>query len=137
MSTATTPTTAADLTPLEVPGPVTRVPSRERLRELTTTPDRRVVFRGVGWSFYEKPVDSVPEGANLHVDFDGKDLEIMAIGPDHDDVKFLLAENSVGARSRLIQAEGSLAIRSFKSLIAASFEEEGSTSDSSSSSENS
>jgi Uma2 family endonuclease len=83
MSTVTTPTTAADLTPFEVPGPVTRVPSLEELRRLTEIPDRRVVFRGVDWAFYEKLVDSVPEGANLHVDFDGKDLEIVSHGPWH------------------------------------------------------
>ena len=92
MSTATTPITTPDLAPFEVPGPVTRVPSLAECRRLTDVPDRRVVFRGVDWSFYEKLVDSVPEGANLHVDFDGRDLEIMAIGPDHDDVKFLLGE---------------------------------------------
>jgi Uma2 family endonuclease len=91
MSTATTPTTAADLTPLEVPGLVTRVPSLEKLRGLTAIPDRRVVFRGVDWSFYEKLVDSVPEGANLHVDFDGKDLEIVSHGPWHAIVQSSLA----------------------------------------------
>jgi Uma2 family endonuclease len=92
MSTATTPITTPDLSPFEVPGPVTRVPPLEKLRELTAIPDRRVVFRGVGWSFYEKLVDSIPETSNIHVDYDGRDLEIMAIGPDHDDVKFLLGE---------------------------------------------
>ena len=84
MSTATTPTTAADLTPFEVPGPVTRVPSLDELRRLTAIPDRRVVYRGVDWAFYEKLVESVPEGANLHVDFDGKDLEILSKGLRHE-----------------------------------------------------
>jgi len=36
-------------------------------------------------------VDSIPEGANLHVDYDGKDLEIMALSPFHDGVKKRLA----------------------------------------------
>src|SRR6516162_9892994 len=90
MSTATTPTTVADLTPFEVPGPVTRVPSLERLRELTAVPDRRVVFRGVDWDFYEKLVDSVPEGSNIHVDYDGRDLEVMAKGREHEISKRLL-----------------------------------------------
>jgi Uma2 family endonuclease len=87
MSTATTPTTPADLTPFEVPGPVTRVPSLDELRHLTAVPDRRVVFRGVDWAFYEELVDSVPEGANLHVDFDGKDLEIISKGIRHERIR--------------------------------------------------
>ena len=36
MGTATTPTTAAVPSPLEVPGPVTRVPSLDELYRLTT-----------------------------------------------------------------------------------------------------
>jgi Uma2 family endonuclease len=83
MSAATTPITPLDPTPFEVPGPVTRVPPLEELRRLTAVPDRRVVFRNVDWDFYEKLVDSVPEGANLHVDFDGIDLEIVSHGPWH------------------------------------------------------
>jgi len=87
MSTATTPTTAAIPSPLEVPGPVTRIPSLDELRRLTSVPDRRVVFRGVDWVFYEHLVDLIPESSNIHVDYDGKDLEIMGNGPNHEDVK--------------------------------------------------
>ena len=60
-------------------------PSLDELRRLTEVPDRRVVFRGVDWSFYEKLVDSIPEGSNIHVNYDGRDLEIMAKGSDHED----------------------------------------------------
>jgi hypothetical protein len=86
MSTATnhSPTTIGPL-PLEVPGPVTRVPSLDELAELTSVPDQRVVFRGVEWPFYEQLVDSIPEASNIHVDYDGKDLEIMGNGPDRGD----------------------------------------------------
>ena len=76
MSTATTHTTTAP-PPLEVPGPVTRVPSLDDLQRLTSIPDRRVVFRGVDWAFYDRLVDSIPERSNIHVDYDGKDLEVM------------------------------------------------------------
>ena len=38
------------------------------------------MFRGVDWAFYERLVDSIPEGSSIHVDYDGKDLEIMARG---------------------------------------------------------
>jgi Uma2 family endonuclease len=58
---------------------------------MTSEPDCRCVIRGVGWSFYEQLVDSIPEGANLHVDYDGKDLEIMSLSPFHDVVKKTMA----------------------------------------------
>jgi Uma2 family endonuclease len=88
MSTATTPTSPAAPTPLEMPGgPVARVPSLDELYRLTEVPDRRVVFRGVDWDFYEELVDSLPEGSNIHADYDGRDIEIMGNGPDHEDVK--------------------------------------------------
>ena len=41
--------------------------------------------------FYERLVDSIPEGANIHVDFDGKDVEILSQSPLHDGVKKRLA----------------------------------------------
>ena len=62
---------------LEIAGPVTRVPSLEELERLTAIPDRRVVYRGVDWAFYDRLVDSIPESSNIHVDYDGKDLEVM------------------------------------------------------------
>jgi Uma2 family endonuclease len=92
VSTATTHTTPAAPAPLEIPGPVAHVPSLDKLRRLTDVPDRRVVFRGVDWAFYEQLMDSIPEGSNIHVDFDGRDLEVMAIGPDHEDLKYSLGQ---------------------------------------------
>jgi Uma2 family endonuclease len=91
MSTATTthPTTAVP-PPLEFSGPVATVPSLEEIERLTAIPDRRVVFRGVDWSFYERLVDCIPEGSNIHVDYDGRDLEAMANGPTHEDAKHSL-----------------------------------------------
>jgi Uma2 family endonuclease len=63
------------------------VPSLNELYQMTSQPDHRVVIRGVEWAFYEQLVDSIPEGANLHVDYDGKDLEIMSPSPLHDGFK--------------------------------------------------
>ncbi len=92
MSTATTQPSTTAPPPFEVPGPVTRVPSLEELERLTEVPDRRVVFRGVDWSFYDRLVDSIPEGSNIHVDYDGKDLEVMGNGPNHEDVADALGD---------------------------------------------
>jgi Uma2 family endonuclease len=110
MSTATTPTTAADLTPFEVPGPMTRVPSLDELRRLTDIPDRRVVFRGVNWAFYERLVDSIPEWCHIHVDYDGRDLEIMALGVDHEGVK-----GSLGYFVRVVAAALGISCKSMGS----------------------
>ena len=50
----------------------------------------RVVFRGVDWAFYDQLVESIPESSNIHVDYDGKDLEVMSTGQKHDRIKKLL-----------------------------------------------
>jgi Uma2 family endonuclease len=70
--------------PLEIPGPVARVPSLEEVNRLTEVPDRRVVYRGVDWAFYERLVDSIPARSHIHVDYDGRDLELMSLGPKHE-----------------------------------------------------
>jgi hypothetical protein len=83
MSTITTPPSAFT--------PKPRVPTLDELRELTSEPERRVVIRDVDWAFYEQLVESIPEGSSIHVDYDGKDVEIvMAISYSHDETKELL-----------------------------------------------
>jgi Uma2 family endonuclease len=89
MSSVTTP-------PAVIPSPspdvsARSVPSLNELYAWTSEPDRRVVIRDVDWAFYEQLVASIPEGANLHVDYDGNDLEIMSVSPIHDVVKKTLA----------------------------------------------
>jgi Uma2 family endonuclease len=71
--------------------PPRSIPTLEQLDEWTSVPDERIVIRGVDWAFYEQLVDSIPEGANIHVDYDGKDVEIMSLSPLHDGVKKRLA----------------------------------------------
>src|SRR5262249_3766354 len=69
------------------------VPSLEELRQWTAEPDERVVIRGVDWAFYEQVVESIPEGVHIHVDYDGKDLEVMSpTSPSHDDTKTLFGQ---------------------------------------------
>jgi Uma2 family endonuclease len=85
MSTAMTthPTTAVP-PPLVFSGPVATVPTLDEIERLTAVPERRVVYRGVDWTFYNELVDSIPETSAIHVDYDGKDLEVMAKGWEHD-----------------------------------------------------
>ncbi len=84
MSTTTDHATTPAPLALEVPVPITRVPALDELEQLTSVPDQRVVFRGVDWAFYEQLVDSIPETSNIHVDYDGKDLEVMGKSGKHE-----------------------------------------------------
>jgi Uma2 family endonuclease len=90
MSSATTDP-AVSSSPPTLESPQT-IPTLEQLYRWTSEPDRRVVIRDVEWTFYEQLVDSIPEGANIHVDFDGKDLEIMSLSPLHDGEKKLFGQ---------------------------------------------
>jgi Uma2 family endonuclease len=78
--------------PVEFMGPFAQVPPLHELERLTEVPDRRVVFRGVDWAFYDKLVDSIPETSNIHVDFDGKDVEVMGKRRRHENARRLLRQ---------------------------------------------
>jgi len=75
---------------------------------MTFVPDERYVIQDVDWAFYEQLVDSIPERANIHVDYDGKDLEIMSKGANHEEVGELL-----GKLVSLIAYELDLPFKSF------------------------
>ncbi len=73
--------------------PPRRVPTLDELRAMTPEPDQRVVIRDVDWAFYEQLVDSIPEDEHIHVDYDGKDVEIvMVTGPFHEGVGRLMSQ---------------------------------------------
>ncbi len=50
-------------------------------------PDTRVVIAGVPWEFYASLVGAVRKGASCRIAFDGKDIELMTVGPFHDLLK--------------------------------------------------
>src|SRR4051794_38692065 len=88
MSSVTTP---SSVTPSPSPDvPLRSMPTLDELYEWTAEPDHRVVIRGVDWIFYEQLVDSIPEGVHIHVDYDGKDLEIVSPSMIHDGARGLL-----------------------------------------------
>jgi len=58
---------------------------------MTSKPDERVVIRGVDWGFYEQLADSISERCHIHVDYDGKDVEIMSPSLLHEIDKTLLS----------------------------------------------
>ncbi len=60
MSSATSDTTAVAVG-LVLHGPTLAVPSLDELERLAAVPERRVVIKGVDWTFYERLVDSIPK----------------------------------------------------------------------------
>jgi Uma2 family endonuclease len=47
-------------------------------------PDTRFVIAGVTWDAYEHLVDKLGERPNWRIAFDGKDIEMMTVGPFHE-----------------------------------------------------
>ena len=62
--------------------------------------EERGVMRDVSWNFYSRLTDAMVEGSPIRVAYDGKDLEIMTLGPKHERFKEVLGlfiyEVSVG-----------------------------------------
>jgi Uma2 family endonuclease len=53
-------------------------------------PDKRVVIIDVTWDDYESLLEQIGESRNCRVAFDGKDIEMMTLGPFHERQKSLL-----------------------------------------------
>jgi Uma2 family endonuclease len=49
--------------------------------------DQRIAIRGVSWELYDRLTNEIGEGQNVHVAYDGRDIEIMTLGPLHEDFK--------------------------------------------------
>src|SRR5262245_35409127 len=88
----TTPTTDPLVTPEVPPMPTASaaVPTFDEIAALA--PDERKVFRGVDWDFYKRVGDVVGERPWIRIAYDGKDLEIMPVGPFHDELAGLASE---------------------------------------------
>ena len=67
----------------------TKIPNPARML-VGLPPDTRVVIGDVSWEFYDRFSDRVRNGDNCRVAYDGKDVEIMSIGPLHDWIVSLL-----------------------------------------------
>ena len=57
-------------------------------------PERRLVIRGARWDYYLTLIDSLSEHTSLRVAFDGKDIEIMTNGNDHEQFSFRLPRST-------------------------------------------
>lgn len=74
---------------------------RNRMR-----PERRLVIRGASWDDYLVLTDSLDPRSVLRVAYDGKDIEIMTKGGDHERLSFLIAQIVVvAAQARGVHVE--------------------------------
>jgi Uma2 family endonuclease len=71
---------------------ITRRPSSPAVPAETTAilDDERGVIRDVSWEFYDRLSDAIGEQSHIRMAYDGKDLEIMTLGPKHEQSKGLL-----------------------------------------------
>ena len=53
--------------------------------------DQRIVIRGLSWDLYDQLSDAIGERQNVYLTFDGKNLELMTKGWDHEDYKELFS----------------------------------------------
>jgi Uma2 family endonuclease len=54
--------------------------------------EQRIAIRGLSWDLYDRLSDAIDEGQHPRLAYDGKDLEIMTTGLDHEDFKELLGQ---------------------------------------------
>jgi Uma2 family endonuclease len=52
--------------------------------------DQRIVFGNVNWELYDRLSDEIGENQHVYLAFDGKDLEVMTKGREHEDFKEFL-----------------------------------------------
>jgi Uma2 family endonuclease len=60
-----------------------------RTQPAVPSPERFTV-RDATWELYDRLTDALAEGAGIRAAFDGKDIEIMVLGPIHERVKELI-----------------------------------------------
>lgn len=77
-----------------------RKPRPRRLLE-GFPPDTRIVVVGVTWEDYDRFSRAVREGENCRVAFDGKDIQLMFLGPFHESLRGIVdADDCLGPAIR-------------------------------------
>ena len=69
---------------ITIPAPIA-VSSRRPSPDIPA--EQRIAIRDIPWDLYDRLSDAIGEGQNVHLAYDGKDLEIMTVGPTHEDAK--------------------------------------------------
>ena len=56
----------------------------------TSEGDQRIAIRDVSWDLYNRLSEAIGENQHIRLAYDGKDLEIMVVGWEHEDYKHLV-----------------------------------------------
>ena len=67
-------------------------PSAPRPGVDTADGDQRIAIRGVSWDFYDRLSEAIGEDRHIFLTYDGKDLEIMVPGTEHENYKELVSD---------------------------------------------
>jgi Uma2 family endonuclease len=67
-------------------------PPTTRQRHGTPEGDQRIAIRGASWDLYERLSEAIGEDQHVFLAYDGKDLEIMTKGADHEDYRDLIGD---------------------------------------------
>ncbi len=71
---------------------ITTIPRSPVARSVTPSvpSEERGVMHGVSWDLYDRLTDALSERSSIRIAFDGKDVEIMVVGPVHEGLGDLL-----------------------------------------------
>ncbi len=64
--------------------------SRSKPQLSASVGEQRIAIRDIPWELYDRLSDAVGENGDVRLAYDGKDLEIMTVGPNHEDAKEML-----------------------------------------------
>lgn len=69
--------------------PTKTVPKPASAYPPTVPPEERHVLRGATWTFYDRLTDALSARSPFRLAYDGKDIEIMTLGPKHEGIREL------------------------------------------------
>jgi hypothetical protein len=73
------------------PTKVVSPPTMGKPKLATVPDDQRIVIRDLSWDLYDRLSEAVGERQHIYLAYDGKDLELMTKGWDHEDYKELFS----------------------------------------------
>ena len=76
------------MTTITVPAPA-EASSRRSCPDIPAK--QRIAIRHIPWDLYDRLSDAIAEGQNIHLAYDGNDLEVMVVGREREDFKDLFS----------------------------------------------
>ena len=72
--------------------PIAAAPPPSSRQASPMTGDQRIAIRGVSWDLYDRLSEAIGDKQHVFLAYDGKDLEIMTKGPNHEDYRDLIGD---------------------------------------------